>query len=205
MFWPSCFVFWLVFVPQKKGTCFALYFSINLNYLALQMYISGEFFICKNFCCLWIILCWLGSDFLFQEWSMGSVTVFNDKQGIILYFTWLESLWTCTQVEWIVLYISPIFLWACRIISMQDKEMLPEKPGSLGNCTTKGTMESVRGSESYFIRGPQWKTLQRIPPWLDGRQGEWGRMKKSVSRPWDLWHQKGGCSFLVPSLAAVYW
>lgn len=186
MFWPSCFVFWLVFVPQKKGTCFALYFSINLNYLALQMYISGEFFICKNFCCLWIILCWLGSDFLFQEWSMGSVTVFNDKQGIILYFTWLESLWTCTQVEWIVLYISPIFLWACRIISMQDKEMLPEKPGSLGNCTTKGTMESVRGSESYFIRGPQWKTLQRIPPWLDGRQGEWGRMKKSVSRPWDL-------------------
>ena len=37
------------FCALEKGTCLALCFSIKPHYLALQMYVSVEFFVCKNF------------------------------------------------------------------------------------------------------------------------------------------------------------
>lgn len=116
LFWPCCCVSWLLIFffggggPLEKGTCLTLYFSINLHYLAWQTHVSIEFFICEGFYCLSIILCWSRPGFLFWEYYLGSVIMYQAKQGRILYSSLIESLWTCNEVEWLILYIFPIHM-----------------------------------------------------------------------------------------------
>lgn len=118
MFWSCCCVSWLLLLCLwKRRTCLALYFWINLHYLALQIYVSIEFFICKGVYCLWIIVYRSGLIFFSEHrvWAQSLCFMTSKRDYLILYLAG-ESLDVWSRLTCFLYFFQ--VLCAHRIISI---------------------------------------------------------------------------------------